>query len=86
MPQLHHPEVPFRNIVLKRHREIAPEGEDAVGVIPEPIEQIPRFALRATPQAPGARRRCGAGVLGVADVHVYPLVRDCRAVLRGDGA
>ena len=45
MSQLHHTKITLREVVVERDREVAREGEDAVVVVPESVEQIAGFAL-----------------------------------------
>ena len=47
LPQLHHWQITLREVVVERDREVAHEGEDAVGVVPESVEQVAGFALFA---------------------------------------
>jgi len=51
LPQLHHSQITLREVVVERDREVAHEGEDAVGVIPESVEQVTGFALFAAAPA-----------------------------------
>ena len=53
LPQLHHSQITLREVVVERDREVAHEGEDAVVVVPESVEQVAGFALFGA--APGAR-------------------------------
>lgn len=40
LPQLHHPQIPRRLVVVEGHREVAHEGEDARGAVAETVEQV----------------------------------------------
>ena len=47
LAQLHHPQIPFRLVVVEGHGEVAHEGEDFIGVVAEAVEQIAGIALLA---------------------------------------
>ncbi len=46
LAQLHHPQIPFRQIVVEQDREVAHEGKDFIGVVAEAVEQIARLCVR----------------------------------------
>ena len=52
LQQLHHSQITLREVVVERDREVAHEGEDAVGVVPESV---------ARSSAGGAARQSVAG-------------------------
>ncbi len=58
LAQLHHPQIPFRLVVVEGHGEVAHEGEDFIGVVAEAVEQIAGFTLLAATAPFRAVRRC----------------------------
>ena len=54
LPQLYHSQIALREVVVEGDREVAHEGENAVGVVPEAIKQVAGFALSAATPALGA--------------------------------
>jgi len=69
LPQLHHSQIAFGQVVVKRDGEVAHEGEDAVGVVPESVEQVAGFALLAASPALWVSRRFRDRVLIIAGFH-----------------
>ena len=73
LAQLHHSQITLREIVVERDREVAHEGEDAVVVVPESVEQVAGFALLAAAPTLGAGQRFRERVLGIAGFHDPPI-------------
>jgi len=69
LAQLHHPQIALREVVVEGHREVTHEGEDAVRMVAEAVEQVAGFALLAAAPAYGSGRRFGSWVLDIAGVH-----------------
>lgn len=69
MPRLHYPRISLQLVVDERHCEIAHEGEDAVGGIPESVKEVTGFTLLAAAAALGTFRLFRSRVRNVAGFH-----------------
>ena len=74
LPQLHHSQITLREIIVERDREVAHEGQDAVGMVAEAVEQVTGFALLASASTWWFAGGFGDRVLGIAGFHDLQVV------------